>query len=131
MPRNRPPLPVATIGAIREWIRNGALGPRLSSIQDNIFTPICTRCHFGATPAGNLNLEKGKAHANLVGVKRAFAPEIRVVAGDADSSFLIAKLEGADLGGARGDRMPLGGPYLDQTVIDVIRQWIDAGAKDD
>lgn len=129
MPRNRSPLPVETIQAVRDWIDNGALGPTLSSIQDNVFTPICTQCHSGPTPAGNLNLEKGKSFANLVGIKRQFDPEVRVVAGSAKTSFIIDKLEDNNLGGSRGDRMPLGGPFLDQETIDVIRQWIDAGAE--
>ena len=129
MPRNRTPLPVETIQAIRDWIDNGALGPTLSSIQSNVFTPVCTQCHSGPTPTGNLNLEKGRSFASLVGVKRQFDPEIRVVAGSAKKSFIIDKLKGNNLGGSRGDRMPLGGPFLDPETIDVIAQWIDAGAE--
>lgn len=129
MPRNQPPLPSETIDVIRTWIADGALGPTLDSIQAVIFTPVCTQCHFGSSPAGNLNLEEGNSYDNLVGVQREFDPEIRVVAGDADSSFLIDKLEGNNLGGSRGDRMPLNGPpYLTQIQIDAIRQWINAGA---
>lgn len=131
MPRNAAPLSVEKINALRDWIHDGALGPTLTSIQQNIFTPICTHCHFGSNPAGGLNLEAGQSWRNLVGIKRSFANEIRVVAGDADSSFIIDKLEGNNLGGGRGDRMPLGGPYLKQSIIDVIRDWINAGAKND
>lgn len=128
MPRLMTPLTVEKIAVIRSWIDKGALGPTLDSIQHNIFTPDCTACHGGPGPAGGLNLEPGQAYENLVGVKRAFDPEIRVVAGDAGASFLIDKLEGNDLGGSRGDRMPLGGPYLGQAVIDVLREWIQQGA---
>jgi len=39
MPRNQQPLSIETIQTIRKWIENGALAPRLSSIQANIFTP--------------------------------------------------------------------------------------------
>jgi len=130
MPRNRNPLSVETIQAIRKWIEEGAIGPRLSSIQANVFTPICTQCHLGTSPAGGLNLEEGQSYANLVGKKRLFDPEIRVVAGNADTSFIIDKLENNNLGGSRGDQMPLGGPFLEEQVIDVIRQWINDGAKD-
>ncbi len=130
MPRNPPPLSDEKIDAIRSWIDNGALGPTLSSIQRNIFTPACTQCHFGARPTAGMNLEDGQSFANLVGQSRLFDPEIRVVAGDADSSFLIDKLENNNLGGSRGDRMPLGGPFLDQQTIDVIRRWVDDGAAD-
>jgi hypothetical protein len=131
MPRNAPALSSAKIEALRSWIEKGALGPTLSSIQANVLSPVCTQCHFGNNPAAGMNLEEGEAYANLVGIKRSFDAEIRVVAGDADNSFIIDKLEGNKLGGSRGDRMPLGGPFLTQDVIDVIRDWIDAGAKDD
>lgn len=131
MPRNAAALSSAKIEALRSWIDNGALGPTLSSIQANVFTPICTQCHFGSNPAAGMSLEEGEAYANLVGVKRSFDSEIRVVADDTDSSFIIDKLEGNNLGSSRGERMPLGGSYLDQDVIDVIRDWIDAGAKND
>jgi len=131
MPRNAAALSSAKIEALRSWIYAGALGPTLSSIQANVFTPICTQCHFGSSPAAGLNLEAGNAWANLVGIKRSFDPQIRVVAGDAGNSFIIDKLEGINLGGSRGDRMPLGGPFLDPDVIAVIRQWIDAGAAND
>jgi len=130
MPRNQPPLSVATIQAIRDWIANGALGPRLSSIQETVFTPVCTVCHFGPSPAGGMSLEAGLSHPSLVGVKRPFNDEIRVVAGDASNSFIIDKLEDNNLGNSRGDRMPLGGPFLPQSTIDVVRQWIDDGAQD-
>ena len=129
MPLNRPALSNEKIQVLRSWVNNGALGPTLSSIQQNVFTPICTQCHVGMNPPANLNLEQGQAFNNLVGIKRAFATEIRVIAGDANNSFLIDKLEGNNLGGSRGDRMPLAGPFLDQDIINVIRDWIDDGAK--
>lgn len=130
MPKDLPALSTEKIQAIRDWVTNGALGPSLTSIQQNVFTPICTVCHFGTFPAGSLNLEDGQAWSNLVGIKRPFDPEIRVVAGEADNSFLIDKLEGNNLGGTRGDRMPFGGPFLDQNSIDVFRIWIDQDALD-
>jgi hypothetical protein len=50
----------------------------------------------------------------------------RVAAGNPDDSYLIRKLEGGpDIGGSR---MPQGGPFLDQAIIDQIRQWITDGA---
>jgi hypothetical protein len=131
MPRNAPALSAQKIAVLRSWVSKGALGPTLSSIQQNVFTPICTQCHFGSNPAAGMNQEEGNSFSNLVGVKRSFDPEIRVVAGGADSSFIIDKLENNNLGGSRGDRMPLGGPFLDQDIIDVIRDWINAGAAND
>jgi hypothetical protein len=39
---------------------------------------------------------------------------------------MVRKLQGSP--GISGGQMPLGGPYLPQSTIDVIRQWITAGA---
>ena len=50
---------------------------------------------------------------------------IRVVPGNPNASFLIQKLEGTQ---SLGDRMPQFGPYLPQSTIDLIRQWIQNGA---
>ena len=131
MPLNLPSLSAEKINAIKSWINKGALVPRLSSIQSTIFTPVCTVCHGGVNPAAGMNLEAGSAYSNLVGIKRSFDPEIRVVAGSANDSFIIDKLENTNLGGSRGDQMPLGGPYLAEDQIQVIRDWINAGAKND
>lgn len=130
MPRNRPALSAEKIQAVRDWIITGAIGPSLTSIQNNIFIPRCISCHSGSNPPAELNLESAQAFSNLVNVSRPFDSEIRVVAGNADSSFLIDKLENNNLGNSRGDQMPLGGPYLDQDTINVIRDWINSGALD-
>lgn len=129
MPRNQPALSIEKIQAIRDWINNGALVPTLSSIQANIFTPTCVQCHAGSTPPAGLNLEDGQSFSNLVNIRRMFDNEIRVVSGNANNSFLIDKLENNNLGNSRGDQMPLGGPYLNQATINVIRTWINDGAN--
>lgn len=102
--------------------------PTLASIQEAVFTPVCTACHYGPVPAGELNLEAGNSAAGLIGVKRPFDPEIRVIAGDAANSFLVMKLEGNLPLLSQGQQMPLGGPFLPPTAIAVIRAWIDTGA---
>ncbi len=51
---------------------------------------------------------------------------LRVEMGDPDSSYIIQKLEKAP--SISGSQMPLGGPYLPQATINVIRQWITNGA---
>lgn len=104
------------------------LQPTLASIQEAVFTPICTACHYGPLPAGELNLEAGNSAAGLIGVKRPFDPEIRVIPGDAANSFLVVKLDGNLPLPSQGQQMPLGGPFLPPTAIAVIRAWIDAGA---
>ena len=130
MPKDLPALSTEKIQAVRDWVNNGALGPSLTSIQQNVFTPICFACHTTGFATADLNLDVGQSWSNLVGIQRPTGPEIRVVAGDADNSFLIDKLEGNNLGGTRGDRMPQSGPFLDQNSIDAIRIWIDQSALD-
>ena len=99
-----------------------------NSIQANVFTPICTACHIGGSAPEGLQLDADHSYALLVGVASAEQPPVqRVAPGNPDSSYLIQKLEGSP--GISGQRMPFGGPYLPQSTIDVIRQWISAGAQ--
>ncbi len=103
------------------------LSADFQSIQDNIFTPICTRCHIGADAPEGLQLDESHSYALLVGVPSAEVPSVlRVKAGDPTDSYLIQKLQGSS--GIVGMQMPYGGPYLPQATIDVIKQWITAGA---
>ena len=104
----------------------GPLVATFDSIQANVFTPICTTCHVGAAAPQGLRLDATNSYDLLVGVASNEVPALqRVNPGDPDHSYLIQKIEGH---AAVGARMPLGGPYLDQTTIDVIRQWITDGA---
>lgn len=97
------------------------------SIQDNVFTPICTKCHIGAGAPEGLQLDAAHSYALLVGVPSTEQPNVkRVNPGNPDSSYIVLKLQGSS--GITGARMPFGGPYLPQSTIDVIRQWISAGA---
>ena len=104
------------------------LQPTLASIQDNVFTVDCavSGCHGGAGAQQGLRLDPGFAAGNLINVPSPRDPNlIRVVPGNPDASFIIQKLEGTQ---TLGDRMPDGGPYLQQSTTDVIRQWIQDGA---
>ena len=96
-------------------------------IQNTIFTPVCTVCHSGAQAPQGLRLDAGNSYAMLVDVPSVEVPTLRRVApGDAGNSYLVQKIEGR---AAVGDQMPLGGPSLDTEQIDLIRQWIAAGAQ--
>ena len=108
------------------------LQPSLASIQNNVFTPTCSvsGCHTGPTgPTLPTGMDLGSADASfssLINIASLQVPTIlRVAVGDADNSYLIHKLEGT---ATVGDRMPKGGPFLDQATIDVFRLWIDSGA---
>lgn len=102
----------------------------LTQIQTQVFTPVCSGCHTGPTgnvlPSGMNLTSVANSFAALVGVASLEVPAIdRVAAGNPDNSYLIQKLEGT---AAVGDRMPQGGPFLNQATIDMIRQWIADGA---
>ena len=104
-----------------------ALTADFQSIQDNVFTPICTRCHSGANAPEGLQLDEAHSYALLVGVPSTEIPStLRVKPGDPTDSYLIQKLENSS--GIVGAQMPFGGPYLPQATIDVIQQWITNGA---
>ena len=116
------------------------LQPTFSAIQRDIFNSTdsagrrnCTGCHTaeGRTPAANLNLSDGRAHAQLVGVESSGKPgAIRVVPGDPDASYLIHKIEGTP--GIVGERMPrTSGPFLTPGQVSIIRRWIQLGARND
>jgi len=105
---------------------NGALQPKFSSIQANIFTPICEQCHSGATAPRGLRLDAANSYALLVGVASSEEPGVlRVNPHNPNASYIIQKLEGT---AGTGERMPAGLPALSQAQIDVIRQWITDGA---
>lgn len=103
-----------------------SFGPNFSEIQAGLFTPSCSGCHGGNNPSGGLNLEAANSYANLVGIdSTAAAGTQRVNAGNPDMSYLIQRLEGTS-----GNLMPPSG-MIPQVDIDMVREWITAGAIDD
>jgi hypothetical protein len=115
------PTPTATVAA------------SLELIQRTIFSPRCAipTCHTAQAMAGSLVLDADSAHAQLVGVEpfidtaRA-AGLLRVDPGHPENSFLLVKLQGPPLG--QGGRMPLSGARLNAAEIQLIGDWIAAGA---
>ena len=103
------------------------LSPTLSSIQREIFNPSCVEHHGDHATEGDLDLQEGRSYAELVN-RAAFQVALdRVEPNDPDNSYLILKVEGRS--GIVGDRMPPNEPFLTSAQINVIRQWIDAGAQ--
>jgi hypothetical protein len=102
--------------------------PAFSDIQTMIFIPICV-CHVGAAAPLGLVLDTADSINMLVNIPSAEVPDLfRVEPGNPDDSYLVRKLEGGP--GIVGSQMPLGGPPLDQDMIDKVREWIMAGALD-
>jgi hypothetical protein len=105
----------------------GPITADLQSIQDNVFTPICSKCHIGASAPEGLQLDAAHSYNLLVGVPSVEQPTLlRVKPGDPDDSYMVHKIEG--LAGISGGQMPLGETPLPQATINAIRQWITNGA---
>lgn len=118
----------------RPLVPGGTPPPPLSadfeSIQENIFTPICSVCHAGGGAPEGLRLDAANSYNLLVGVPSTEVPSLlRVKPGDPDNSYIIQKLEGH---AAVGAQMPFGcpttQPCLTTSTIAFIRQWITDGA---
>jgi len=113
---------------IEEDMMGGGIEPTLSSIQANVFTPICTECHVPAGPGPMPLTSEAVSFLSLVNAESVEMPGmLRVNPGDADSSYIVHKIE--DRTTIVGDRMP---PpprsMLSAEQIAAIVQWIDAGA---
>jgi methionine-rich copper-binding protein CopC len=105
----------------------GPITADFQSIQDNVFTPICSKCHIGASAPEGLQLDAEHSYNLLVGVPSEEQPSLlRVKPSDPDNSYMVHKIEG--LSGIDGGQMPLGETPLPQATIDAIRQWITNGA---
>jgi hypothetical protein len=107
-----------------------ALSDDFESLQENIFTPICSVCHVGGSAPQGLRLDAANSYNLLVGVPSTEVPSIlRVKPGDPDNSYIIQKLEGH---AAVGKQMPFGcptsQPCLTSSTIAFVRQWITNGA---
>jgi hypothetical protein len=97
-----------------------------------LFVGNCTfsGCHEGVAPAHSLLLTEGQVYGNTVNVPAIQAPLLRIHPGLPDSSYLVHKIQGthASVGG-HGLRMPAMLDPLPQRDIDMIREWIAAGAE--
>ena len=102
------------------------LAANLTSIQEQVFTPVCAVCHIGASAPQGLRLDTlNNSVTFLIDVPANEVPSLfRVASYDPENSYLIQKLEGT---AAVGGQMPLGRPPLPPSTIAVIRQWISDG----
>ena len=103
--------------------------PTLSQVQSAIFTPTCavSGCHAGNAPQAGMSLVAGNTWSNTVNVPSIQVALDRVEPNDPNNSYLVQKVEGTGLMA----RMPRLQPPLTQNQIDMIRDWISAGALDD
>ena len=99
-------------------------------LQDEIFTPSCatSQCHEGVLAPYGMLLTAGDARRALVDVPSAGKPgETLVVPGSPETSYLIEKL--IVVGDIDGVRMPQDRSPLLDCQVDMIRGWIQEGAK--
>lgn len=106
--------------------------PTFTGVQEQVFSRSCalSGCHIGASAPLGLDLSAGQAYGNIVGVRSLEVPDLfRVEPGAPDRSYLVKKVQGdPDIVGAR---MPLGREPLGSEQIDLLREWIAAGALED
>ena len=105
-------------------------------IQRQIFTPTCAipTCHNVAQGEHQMSLAEGEAYASLVGVTPAnfvasSAGLKRVDPGHPENSFILKKLRG-DLVDGEGVQMPKDLKRLHHLHVDLIEEWIAAGAPE-
>jgi hypothetical protein len=71
----------------------GPITPDLQSIEDNVFTPICSKCHIGASAPEGLQLDAAHAYNAIVGVPSVEESSLlRVNPGSPDESYLVLKI---------------------------------------
>ena len=97
-----------------------------NAVQE-IFTSQCIRCHSGANAPQQLQLTEGISYDALVNVPSQEQSDLLLVEpGNADQSYLVQKIRGD--AGITGGRMPLGGPFLSDDLIQVVVDWVNNGA---
>lgn len=102
-----------------------------SRVQTEILNQNCTAvgCHDRIGRQQGLLLVAGQSHASIVNVASVQMPALRrIQPGDFANSYLYRKILGV---GITGDRMPQGGPYLNDAEIALVRDWIRRGAPND
>lgn len=97
-----------------------------SQVQNQIFNASCVM-HHGDPASAGLDLRSPQSYNNLVNVISAASGIALVVPGNADGSYLVHKLEGR--AGIAGGRMPLFQTPLSDDQIQLVRDWIQAGAQ--
>lgn len=112
--------------------------PTLTNVQNRVLSLSCSlsgSCHKGASAAGQLNLETGMSHAQLMRASTEVTTKMLVVAGQPDASYLMDKLLNRNLPTSPNPQDPWTsmppGVLLEADRLELIRAWIAAGAKND
>ncbi len=109
---------------------SGALAD--TSLQDDvmpIMTQHCVMCHIAGAALGGLDLYSNP-WAALVGAPSTESSMKLVEPGQPDQSYFFLKLSEAFLkAGGSGLQMPIQQEALNPEQLEVIRSWIEQGAK--
>jgi len=82
-------------------------------------------CHGGTSPP---DLRTGNAYDALINVTSTYdSTQTLVIPGDSANSYLVKKISGAS--GITGVPMPSGSSAWDSHDVNMVRDWIDAGAS--
>jgi hypothetical protein len=106
--------------------------PTLSGDIQPLFTQACavSGCHIPGSPPSGLILTAGTTYSQTVGVvSQQKPPMARVTSGDATNSYLYLKIIGQGVAGTLPQPPPSTGIALSQAQKDMVRDWINAGAK--
>jgi hypothetical protein len=87
----------------------------------------CSTCHLTGEEPGGIALYAQAAYAALVDAPSVQSKLPRIKPGHPDESYLLHKLEGTH---TEGVRMPMGSAPLSAEFIQLLREWIAAGAPD-
>ena len=94
-----------------------------------LLTERCVMCHMDGADQAHLSLYP-ESWSHLVGVVSSESPQKRVEPGRPDDSYLYRKLMGTHQEpGGSGVRMPFQADALDPAFVDLLKQWIEQGAK--
>jgi len=120
---NRPSFRVALIAALPALVALPGARADIDFTRDigPILSERCLRCHGPdeEARAGGLRLDEYTTAIEERGGRRAIAP------GSPEASELIARIKSDD----PSRRMPLGGDRLDERQIELLEEWISAGAE--
>ncbi len=105
-------------------------GPGFEQLVVPILNRHCVMCHMLDGAQGELSLHP-QPYAAIVGKASVQSDLLLVTPGDVEGSYLYHKLVGSHLQvGGEGASMPYQRDLLETKDIDVIKQWITQGARD-
>ena len=112
------------------WATTGERPVSYSKDLEKLVVKRCGDCHSAQDPKAKLVLTTGEGFKNLVKRASVQVPELQLVApGDPNASYVWLKLTGTPEIGKGMPRTLFGSRRLPEKELDLIRRWIEDGAK--